>query len=243
MKWFLIFLGFVSLIFLSRSPCDSQTIVNGSGEIEEELREVYNFRKVSVIGSGCLRITQGAKESLEIKCDKNILEYIQTIVKNSVLEIGPKDVSLRPSRSIEYTLSLKHLNILKILGSASVEMDDLEAENFMAILNKSESFSVKKINAQSLAIEISGSGKVSIGSGTAKNQKISIQGSANFSAPKLKSENIEIDIAGSGTAKIWVTNKLEVKIAGSGQVQYYGSPTVSSDISATGKLKRLGPTP
>jgi uncharacterized RmlC-like cupin family protein len=243
MKRFLIFLGFVSLIFLSRSPCDSQTIVNGSGIIDKDLREVSNFRKVVVIGSGFLRITQGEKESLEIKCDKNIFEYIQTVVKNGILEIGPKDVSLRPSRPIEYTLFLKHLNLLKILGSASVEIDDLEAENFKAILSKSESFSVKKINAQSLAFEISGSGKVSVGSGTANLQKISIQGSAKFSAPKLKSEDIEIDIAGSGNAKIWVTNKLEVKIAGSGQIQYYGSPTVSRDISAAGKLERLGLKP
>lgn len=239
MKWFLIFLGFVSLIFLSTSPCHSQTIVNGSGTIEEATREVSNFRKVSVIGSGFLRITQGEKESLEIKCDNNILEYIQTVVKKSILEIRPKDVSLRPSRPIEYTLFLKHLNTLKILGPASVEIDDLEAENFTADLGKSESFSAKKINAQSLTFKISGSGKVSVGSGTVKNQKISIVGSAKFSAPKLKSKNIEIDIAGSGNAIIWVTNRLEVNIAGSGQIQYYGSPSVTSNISAAGKLKSL----
>lgn len=243
MKWFLIFLGFVSLIFLSRSTCDSQTVVNGSGEIKEELRQVSNFRKVLVIGSGSLRITQGEKGSLGIKCDNNILEHIQTVVKNGTLEIRPKDVSLNPSRTIEYTLSLKRLNILRILGSASVEIDDLKAENFKAILTKSGSFSVKKIEVHSLAFEIGGSAKVIVRSGTAKNQKISIQGPGRFSAAKLKSENIEIDIAGPGNAEIWVTNKLEVKIGGSGQIQYYGSPTVTSNISATGKLENLGLKP
>jgi hypothetical protein len=243
MKWFPIFLGFVSLIFLSTSPCGSQTIVNGSGQIEEESRAVSNFHKVSLTGSGILRITQGEKESLAIKCDKNILEYIRTEVKNGVLEIGPKDVSLRPSRPIKYTISLKHLNSLKILGSASVEIDDLKTDSFKAIVSKSESFNIKKIEAQSLTFEIGGSGTVSVGSGMAESQKISIQGSAKFSAPELKSGDIEIDITGSGNAKIWVTNELEAKIAGSGQIQYYGSPTVSSHISAAGKLKPLGSKP
>ena len=93
MKWFAMILGLASFALFSTRACNSKNTIRGSGNITKESRQVSGFREVSVRGSGHLSITQGEIESLEIECDDNLLPYIQTIVRNEILKIGPKDVS------------------------------------------------------------------------------------------------------------------------------------------------------
>jgi len=243
MKWFAMILGLTGFAFFSTSACNSKTTIRGSGNITTESRQVSGFREVSVSGSGHLSITQGEIESLEIECDDNLMPYIQTVVKNETLKIGPKDVSLRPSRPIEYRLALRDLDTLRTSGSVSVESPALRTENLKASVSGSGSFSLEKLEAQSLTFDIRGSGEVNIESGESGSQTISISGSGEFNVPNLKSQDIEITISGSGRTKVWVTEKLDVKISGSGKIQYYGSPTVSSRVSGSGKIESLGTKP
>ena len=243
MKWFAMILGLASFAFLSTSACNSKKTIRGSGNITKESRQVSGFRKVSISGSGHLSITQGDIESLEIECDDILMPHIRTVVKNETLKIGPKDVSLRPSRPIEYRLSLIDFDTLRTSGSVSVESPALRTETLKVSVSGSGSFTLEKLEAQSLKFDISGSGEVNIESGESASQRVSISGSGDFNVPNLKSQNIEISISGSGKARVWVTEKLDIKISGSGKIQYYGSPTISSRVSGSGKIESLGTKP
>lgn len=243
MRWLLSILGSACLIILLFSPCKSQTTIDGSGKIAKETRQVSKFRKVSLFGSGKLVITQNKSESLILECDENILEHIQSKVKEEELEIGPKDVILNPSRPILYRLSLKQVDILKIFDSAVVEISDLKTKIFKAVVNNPESFHILKLDAESATFEITGPGTVRVDTGVTRTQVIFIRGPAKYNAPRFESDNAEIDITGAGQAKVWVKLKLDAKISRSGKVEYYGSPTISSDIPVSGKLKSLGEKP
>lgn len=66
-------------------------IVVGSGKIKKETRNVVNFKKVIISGSGNLQIKQSDREDLKIKADDNILPLILSEVKGNTLYLGPKN--------------------------------------------------------------------------------------------------------------------------------------------------------
>jgi hypothetical protein len=240
MKSFAVILGFASLVLLSPNAANSHTTIRGSGNIIRETRQVTGFRRVSISGSGHFVITQGETESLEIECDDNIMPHIESRVANQTLEIGPKNVTIRPSQPIEYRLSLRVLESLRISGSLSGESGPLTAENFKVQISGSGSFLLESLEARSVTSVIHGSGEVEIESGQVRNQSISISGSGEITGPGLRSEQVEIRVSGSGRAVVWATKELNVSISGSGKIRYYGLPSVSSRVSGSGKVESLG---
>jgi len=239
LKYSKIITGLLTIILFLTISCNSKSIT-GSGNIIKESRLISGFHKVSISGSGHLFISQGNNESLEIECDDNIAPHIRTIVKNGVLEIGPKNATLKPSEPIRYSLSLKNINALKTSGSVIVKGGALRTDSLSAVMSGSGKLSLRSLEAQSIAFDISGSGEIIIESGNSKNQRIAISGSGEISVPNLKSENIDLTISGSGKAKVWVTKELDIKISGSGKLYYYGSPIISTSISGSGKVEGLG---
>jgi len=60
--------------------------INGSGTIVTEDRSVSGFDKVDLQSIGNLTIIEGDSESLTIKADDNVMQYITTEVFNDTLE-------------------------------------------------------------------------------------------------------------------------------------------------------------
>ncbi|MBN1872859.1 MAG: DUF2807 domain-containing protein, partial [Anaerolineae bacterium] len=61
--------------------------VEGSGNVIEETRDVRDFSRVRLAGFGRLHIERGDTESLRIKAEDNLLQYITTEVKDGELDI------------------------------------------------------------------------------------------------------------------------------------------------------------
>ncbi len=218
----------------------SAKTVRGSGEITKQIREVSDFHKVELKGFGTLVLIQGETESLEIECDDNILPYIKTKVIDKTLSIKYKNVRLKPTEEIVFTLFLKELSSIEISGSADVISDKLETPDLEVDISGSSDINIEKLIAESLEIDISGSGEINIGSGTATKQDFSVSGSGDYFAGNLKSEAVDLSISGSGKAEVWATEKIDIDVSGSGRISYYGTPQVSISTSGSGNVKSLG---
>ena len=200
------------LFILAVSSCGILGVVT-------EDRDVSDFSKIVIKGSGNLNIEQGDEESLTIKTTKNIIPYITTTVSNETLEIGIKPrATIIPIGVVNYYLKVKDLNAITVEGSANVNSSRLYTDN--------------------LEINIYGSGDIEL-AGRVEKQLIQISGSGNYSAKDLESRECVIEISGSGDSVINVNDSLDITISGSGDVSYIGNPSINQAISGSGDVRNI----
>jgi hypothetical protein len=216
------------------------TEVRGSGNVITETRPVAGFNAVDLSDVGKLIIEQGNREVLEITAEDNLMEYIESNVSGSQLELGFKEfVNIHPTKDIIYRLTVKNIDHIGSSGLGKIESKKLETENLFVEISGNGRISIDNLEAETLSLVISGLGDISL-NGRAKQQKLEISGAGNYKAPNLESETAMVDISGSGTAILWVTEQLNLELSGAGKVHYYGSPELNSNISGVGEVINLG---
>ena len=207
---------------LLATSCGNTTIT-GSGNIVSESRSVNGFTALSFSGAGELNITQGASESLSITTDDNLMEYIETTVQGGVLNIAFRDgVTLDPSNSITYDISIIELNNVTFSGAGSIQVNSLN------------------VAASTFDFAVSGAVECSI-AGQVDQQNITVSGTLTYSAPNFECASATVNISGVGDITLWVSDTLDVAISGVGDVFYWGSPVTTIDISGVGNVENLGP--
>lgn len=213
--------------------------VKGSGNVVTETRQVRQFDQVGLSGSGHMSIMQGDHESLTIEADDNLLPLIKSDLAGSLLKIGPENVNLRPTRTIQYRLQLKSLKGLLLAGSVEAEAPSIQSDHLRVVISGSGRIQVPKLETDDLVVQVSGSGEVHL-AGRVNRQTVQISGSGNYSAGGCESQDASVNISGSGDATVWARQKLEGHVSGSGDVGYYGSPQVSTHVSGSGGVRALG---
>ncbi len=216
------------------------TEVRGSGNVITETRPVAGFNAVDLSDVGKLIIEQGNKEVLEITAEDNLMEYIESKVSGSQLDLGLKEfVNIHPTKDITYRLTVKNINQIGSSGLGKIEAKKLVSENLSVEISGNGRISIDNLEAETLSLVISGLGDISL-NGSATQQQLEISGAGNYNAPNLASEKAVVNISGSGTAILWVTEQLNLELSGAGKVHYYGSPVVNSNISGAGEVINLG---
>lgn len=213
--------------------------VRGSGDVVEETREVRAFTGVTLATIGNLYIEQGDEEGLRIEAEDNLLPYFEVEVDGGMLEIGAKPgVNLRPTVPVNFYLTVKGLDTIRLAGSGDVEVLDLEAGDLAVTVSGSGDVNMPDLDADELKAVIAGSGDLSV-SGQVDEQEITISGSGGIEARKLACAAATVRITGSGSVTVWVSDHLDVTISGSGSVRYIGSPTVETTVTGSGSIRQI----
>ncbi len=235
-------------------------VVRGSGDVITEDRDVSGFDRVSLSFAGRMTITQGDEESLTIEAEDNVMELIETEVRNGKLSIGlERNYSVITTETVHYTLTVKDLTELaisgaadieigdlvtdslevKISGAGNIEFDSLETGSLEIDISGAGDIEVNDLTAETLRVDLSGAGSIEV-SGTVTDQVVSMSGLGSYDGRDLESETCEVSLSGAGSATVWATESLEVDISGAGSVNYYGNPSVDSSISGLGDLDNKG---
>ena len=219
------------------------------GSIVSETREVKGFERVVMRDYGELVITQGEKESLTVEAEPGIIGKIRTEVRGGNLDIsmgaswlrkiGHAFASTISGSWIKYSLTVKKLTGLEVLGAARVSASKIKTERFSLILGGAGNIKVESLSAKQLEVDMRGAGKVEI-TGKVSEQSVIMGGAGGYVAPKLESAKANIDLRGAGTANVWVNKDLNVTITGVGNVKYYGAPAIKQKITGLGKLTPMG---
>jgi hypothetical protein len=237
----LVWTGSILACQLGGSPLVGGGVVRGSGNVVEESRAVSGFAAVALAGSGQLIIEVGKSESLRIEAEDNLMQYLQTRVRNGTLEIGTQQgISLTPTQPIRFYLTAVELDTIAISGSSEVEAPNLQAAQFSVTVSGSGDVEIAELHADTLTVVISGSGDVSIAGGKVDEQEITLSGSGKYTARNLKSTRAEVHTSGSANVTIRASEHLQATISGSGNVRYLGNPTVESKVSGSGDIERIG---
>jgi hypothetical protein len=200
-------------VLLLLSAC---AVVNGSGQVATETRQVSGFTKIDLSGTGEVTIEQGGTEALIVEADDNVLPALTSKVSDSTLKLDKKPgTTLRTKNPIRYRVTVKELTGLEVSGSGTVQ--------------------ARGVTLQTLRVDISGAGAVIL-SGSAVEQDIQVSGSGRYEAAELPSQKVTAEISGSGQVNVAVSRELKIDISGSGTVTYSGDPSVQQDVSGSGRV-------
>ena len=220
------------------------TVIEGSGDLVTETREVAGVSSVALSGMGDLTIRQTGVEALRVTVDGNLMENLRTEVRNGklVIDLGSRTpgVVLRPSETPLYELDVIDIGAIAVSGSGSVAADSLRTSQMAMAVSGSGDIRIGSLDVEKVEAAISGSGDIVL-AGRADVQSVAVSGSGTYSAQQFESSKAAAAIAGSGDVTIWTTDSLDVSITGSGSVSYYGGPEVTTRIAGSGSVRALGP--
>jgi hypothetical protein len=218
-------------------------VVQGTGNLITENRQVSDFNAIQLDGAGRLIITQGTTESLEIQAEDNIITELTSEVQDNKLILGFQESPLRkqiiPTETITYTLTVINLTEVTINGAADLDIDTLNTSSLELVINGAGQINIGQLTADNLAVKLAGTGTITV-SGQVPAQSIAIEGAGNYQAGDLETSSTDIEISGLGNGTVWATTTLAVTISGGGSLEYYGNPEVSEDISGLSRINNLG---
>lgn len=200
-----------------------------------------DLQTITGIGLGIaadVYLTQGSKQEITIKAQKNIIEVIKKEVRNGSWNIE-FDKKVQNHDDIKIYITLATIKDLSIGGSGSI----IGEEKFTNLgdLNLSIGGSGDiKLNAEAkdISCSIGGSGEIEL-AGSGDDISISIGGSGDIEAFDMAVKNCDISASGSGDINVNASEKLNVSLVGSGDVNYKGNPKVSSSIVGSGEVEKV----
>jgi predicted small secreted protein len=211
-------------------------MIKGSGNVIQEERELNQFNEIGLRGTGTVILTQGDVQKVTITTDDNIMDLVQTNVKNGKLIIYTEGNIMHYTK-FDIDITIPEIKAISVSGSGDVvsneqlQCDDLE-------LNVSGSGEIViSVNAEDIEASISGSGEIAL-QGEAGEVETRISGSGNMKARELTCKDASIRVSGSGNCRINATENLDVKVSGSGNVYYYGNPDISTNVSGSGSVQK-----
>ena len=214
----LLILAAIGVVLLARDvlPGSSRSSgVQGSGAAATSTRALANFSGIDLAGSNNVTVVAGARQSVVVHADTNLLSHVTTQVRAGTLIIG--DVGSFSARSPMYVeVSVPSLAALELSGSGTI--------------------TVTGISASQLAVTLPGSGDIDA-SGSVTRLNVSIDGSGNAQLSGLVARNVDAVVSGSGTIFVTATQSLDAKVPGSGAVLYGGNPPqVTTSITGSGAV-------
>ncbi len=234
------FLYIVLLLGLALSLGACTAIVNGSGNVVSESRQVNNFDRIVLNGSGEVIVTQGGSESLTIETDDNVMKYLDVKVENGALKLGFKPgVNIISYTQLIFYVGVDDLSGMTISGSGDIEVDTLQTKRLEATISGSGDIQIAELTADEVNAKITGSGEIYV-FGEVAFQDVNVSGSGIYMAEDMCSASVRVGVSGSGGATVCATDSLDANISGSGSINYYGNPSVNSRSSGSGRLNSLG---
>jgi hypothetical protein len=205
-----------------------------------ETRDVRGFTSVGFGISGELYIKIGPEFNLVMEGDRDVLEDIETIVRDGKLIIRKENWRLSfNNEKVTINLTMPELEGVGVSGSGKVEiLDKIVADDLDFGVSGSGKLIASALDVDRFVCGISGSGDVILGSaGSIDRGEISISGSGGFSGEGIEIDDLEVHISGSGNCRCRAGDNLEAYISGSGNITYSGNPKVDAKVSGSGHVR------
>lgn len=217
------------------------------------------FDAVSIGENFDVVLNSGAKNSVTITSDKNILPYINIVQENNQLSLGVQPgvtlSSTQPKKVIITSSAMLHqINIsgLTTLHAINVNSDDLalnmNGRNSADIQGKIKQMQInldgksrlhlKLIDAENVVLNINGMGAVEL-SGNTQNLTIRTNGKASVSANDLVADSVVITGRGMSDISVHAVKTLSVLSSGKSSIQYSGNPKVSKNTFGNTTVEQI----
>lgn len=211
--------------------------IDGSGIIKREKRNISGAKYIVNESSAKVIISTGSNEEVIVEADDNLINLINTYVKNNKLIISFANVSYR-SRYMVIYVTMKDINGIKVKGSGDiVSKGQIKTNDLTVLVEGSGDVNIANILANAVSVAVFGSGDVRI-AGLAEILNAEIIGSGDIAANRLQTKDANVKIVGSGDCMLDTSNQAMVKIMGSGDLILYREPKIiKRSILGSGNIR------
>ena len=222
------------------SACEKSTIcIKGNNKTATKTIEMNAFEGVELDGSFNVEIHQGTEYLVEATGDENIIDLLQTDIKNGICMLDLKRGCYKNYKLTVY-VTLPSLENVVLAGSGNIIVNDFTNQTELkTALSGSGNITLYDFeNASTMFFSIAGSGNIDCRCDirNVKNLEIEIEGSGNYNGYQIFANNAVAKIGGSGNIKLTTIDNLEAIIDGSGTIRYRGNPTVYQKITGSGSI-------
>jgi hypothetical protein len=197
----------------------TQAGVPGSGASRSEIRQVGDFKSVTLNAVADVSISSGDKVQVTITADDNILPLLKTTVQNGTLQIGSiQDYNSKSGVKIAITMP-------SICG---------------IVLNGVGDITIDQVHGDALDVQLRGSGTL-LARGNSPKLSASLAGVGNLNLSEWASQLVSVQMSGSGSAKVDASQSLDATLSGVGNVQYKNHPSLQlvTHISGVGNISAM----
>lgn len=215
----------ITLLFISQDGFAQK--VSGNGHVVTEHFDLQPFSSVEVKGVLNVYISQGSSESLTVKTDENLMQYIDFDVKGGHLILNTKpNVKIKKSTEMSLYLNVASIDALTLSGVGTVKTDGpLEMEQLelscSSVGNTSLEILTSRLNAKTSMV-----GNFEL-IGSADFARIKNTAVGNLNAFDFKVKHLDIVTSGVGNTKVFASDDISVTSSGIGSVRIKGNPQIN----------------
>ena len=210
----------------------------GNGKVITQERSVSeNFTEVKSSAGIDVYLTQGNENKISVEADENLLQFIETDVRNGKLNITTsKNIGWSKAKKVYVTY---------------IELNNIEASSGSSVVGnsviKSETLSLKSSSGADMKLEVfskdltaqTSSGADMDVSGKASSFTAKASSGSEINAKELLTLNCKARASSGAGIRVNVQDKLDANASSGADINYYGSPTsVNSLKSSSGSVKK-----
>lgn len=196
---------------------DSGTAVGtGSGVAATQARSVPPFTGVDLAGANNVVVRVGARRSVVVHADDNLLRRVTTRVRAGTLLVGTSRGNLDAESPMFVVVTTPSLDELRLGGAGNI--------------------SASGIDSRRLTVAIPGSGNIEV-SGTTRKLVVTMSGQGTALLRGLVAHDADAALGGSGTIMLTTTHRLGARVSGNGTITYGGDPPhVTQSVTGNGAV-------
>jgi hypothetical protein len=225
---------------------DNWKKIVGNGILKEQERDKMDFNALNTRGSIDVYISESSDIPITVSGDENLIDYIETYVKDGVLNVHFKNnFGYSSKKNLKVTIpnngKINNINasgssdvfikgrlvagdlLITLRGSSDIK-GDIKADNIKIDCSGSSDYK-GKIEAVKLTANCSGSSDCTI-SGSADVCDLLLSGSSDFKGYDLIVKKCNSSASGSSDIRITCTEELTVRASGSSDVYYRGDAKI-----------------
>ncbi len=217
-----------------RSPNFSNNCEEGFGSTVTQDLDLSEFTGFELNVDAQVYLRAGSELEVTVKGQENIIDELETRVKNDVWEIEFNDC-IENSDVLRIYITAPNLNFIENNGSGKIRSEDILRINDLEVKNNGSGEIQLSVEADIITIRNTGSGKLEV-EGVASTLDANLRGSGNLQAFDLLARDGQVEVDGSGDAQVNISDFLEIMIEGSGDVYYKGDPDLKVTTRGSGKV-------
>jgi len=208
----------------------------GTGTVITQERSVAEFDEIEIDGQATVFLEQGATNSVKVKIDSNLVQYIKTEVSGMKLKVK-EDKCIEEVTEFEIYITTNQLSKLTVDGAVKVKGETNIKSDKLYIETESSGEVILSLDVDDLETVTKGSGILKL-VGRAMNFDVEVEAAGSVDAFGLIAKDADAEVSGAGTCKINVTEKFDGDVSGSGKIFYKGNPKkVKTDASGSGTIQ------
>jgi len=211
--------------------------VYGNNHVVKKERDAGNFSGLRVSSGIDVYLKQTDDESIVVEADENLHEYIQTEIRDGILNVYT-EANIREAEMKRVYVTMRDINSLKttsagdIIGETPVKTEKLE-------LSASSAGDIKlEVYAKEIEANISSSGDVTL-TGEVDILDATLSSAGDLNAFGLEVREAEVSASSAGDADISVSERLRARASSAGDINYRGNPKyIDAHSSSAGGINR-----